>query len=196
MIRLNTILLIAMLAVTLGTAGWLLLAKPPISETPIAMFVSTAIWQRVLLAGLGIAGPAIALWEIRARRSPSRALGWIAGTLGLVLLFEAATYPGRVEAAYPIRSFADRVRRSLDRDAPLLAHPDASLAFDVYLDHPIAEVPTRHTIAGRLQSPAAGGLLLRAADWDDLRPATHPSWCPIDRVSLGSRSFVLLGSCR
>jgi hypothetical protein len=185
-----------MLAVALAAAGWLLLAKPPISGTPLAIFVSTATWERVLLAGLGIAGPAIALWEIRVSRSPSRALWWIAGALALVLLFEATTYSARAATAYPIRAFADRVGRSLDRTAPLLAYPDATLAFDLYLGHPIAEVRTRHTIAARLQSPAAGGLLLGEADWDDLRRTTHPSWCTIERVRLGARSFVLLGSCR
>ena len=196
MIRLNTIILVAMLAGALATAGWFLLANPPISGTPIAVFVSTATWEHALLAGLGIAGPAIALREIRTRRSPSRALCWVAGALALVLLFEATTYSGRLETTYPIRSFADRVRPSLDRNAPLLAYPDASLAFDFYLDHPIAEVSARQTIAGHLQSPAAGALLLRDVHWEDLRRTTHPSWCPIDRVNLGYRSFVLLGACR
>ena len=111
-------------------------------------------------------------------------------------LFEATTYSGRLETTYrdPL------VRRprppSLDRNAPLLAYPDASLAFDFYLDHPIAEVSARQTIAGHLQSPAAGALLLRDVHWEDLRRTTHPSWCPIDRVNLGYRSFVLLGACR
>jgi hypothetical protein len=196
MIRLNTIILVAMLAGALATAGWLLLANPQISGTPIAVFVSTATWAHALLAGLGIAGPAIALREIRTRRSPSRALCWVAGALALVLLFEATTYSGRLETTYPIRSFADRVRPSLDRNAPLLAYPDASLAFDFYLDHPIAEVSARQTIAAHLQSPAAGALLLRDVHWEDLRRNTHPSWCPIDRVNLGYRSFVLLGACR
>jgi 4-amino-4-deoxy-L-arabinose transferase-like glycosyltransferase len=196
LIRLNAIILIAMLAGALAAAGWLLLANPRISGTPIGIFVSTAPWERALLAGLGIAGPAIALRELRTRRSPSRALCCVAGALALVLLFEATTYSGRLETTYPIRSFADRVRPSLDRNAPLLAYPDASLAFDFYLDHPISEVSARQTIAGRLESPAAGALLLRDVHWEDLRRATHPSWCPVDRVNLGYRSFVLLGACR
>jgi 4-amino-4-deoxy-L-arabinose transferase-like glycosyltransferase len=196
MIRLNTIILVVMLTGALATAGWFLLANPQISGTPIAAFVSTAIWERVLLAGVSIAGPAVALWETRARRSPSRALCWVAGALALVLLFEATTYSGRLEGTYAIRPFADRVRPSLDRNAPLLAYPDASLAFDFYLGHPIAEVSARQTIAGRLQSPAAGALLLRDVHWEDLHRITHPSWCPIDRVNLGYRSFVLLGACR
>ena len=186
LMRLNAIILIVMLAGALATAGWLLLANPRISGTPIAVFVSTAAGAHALLAGLGIAGPAIALRELRTRRSPSRALCCVAGALALVLLFVASTYSGRLETTYPIRSFAARVRPSLDRNAPLLAYHDANLAFDFYLDHPIAEVFARQTIAGRLQSPAAGAVLLRDIHWEDLRRTTHPSWCPVDRVSLGS----------
>jgi len=196
MIRINAAILVAVLSAALPAAGWLLLAKPPMSWTPIAAFVPTSVWERVLLGALGIGGPAVALWDMRIRRSPSRALGWVAGALAVVLLWEATTYAARAEAAYPIRAFADRVRPSLDRAAPLVAYPDASLAFDLYLDHPIEEVITRETIARRLLNPAAGGLLLREADWSGLHGATHPSWCSIDRVSMGSRSFVLVRACR
>jgi 4-amino-4-deoxy-L-arabinose transferase-like glycosyltransferase len=196
MVRLNVAILIAVFTTALAVGGWLLLAPRPISGTSSAIFVSTAPWKRAIFAGLVIAGPAIALWELRAHRSPSRALSWIAGALALVLLFEARGYPGRQAADYPIREFADHVRASLGRDAPLIAYPDANLAFDLYLDHPIAEVQARDAIARRLQSPAAGGLLLREADWTSLRPPAHPSWCSIERVGLGPRAFVLVGSCR
>lgn len=195
-VRINVTILIAVLTAALAVGGWLLLAPRPISGTPIAVFVSTTPWKRAILAGLLIAGPAIALWELRVHRSPSRALSWIAGALALVLLFEARTYPSRLAADYPIRAFADHVRGSLERNAPLIAYPDANLAFDLYLDHPIAEVQARDTIASRLQSPAAGGMLLREEDWTSLRQPAHPSWCSIGGVVLGSRSFVLLGSCR
>jgi hypothetical protein len=159
-------------------------------------FVSTTPWKRAVLVGLLVAGPAVALWDLHVHRSPGRSLAWIAGALALVLLFEAGTYPGRLASEYPIRAFAKQVRGSFERDAPLLAYPDANLAFDVYLDHPIAEVPARDAAASRLQSPAVGGLLLRVADWTALRALAHPSWCSIGSVALGSRSYVLLGSCR
>jgi 4-amino-4-deoxy-L-arabinose transferase-like glycosyltransferase len=195
-VRINVIILIAVLTTALAVGGWLLLAPRAVSGSSIAVFVSTTPWKRAIPAGLVIAGSAIALWEIRVHRSPSRALLWIAGALALVLLFEARTYPGRLAAAYPIRTFADQARGSLEPHAPLIAHPDANLAFDLYLDHPIAEVQARDAIASRLQRPAYGGLLLRVADWTTLRPSAHPSWCSLGGVVLGTRSFVLLGSCR
>ena len=159
-------------------------------------FVSTTSWYRAILVGLVIAGPAIGLWELSVHHSPSRALSWVAGALALVLAFEAWTYPGRLASEYPIRAFANQVRGSLERNAPVIAYPDANLAFDLYLDHAIAEVPSRDAVAGRLQGPADGGVLLRAADWAALRQAAHRSWCSIGSVALGTRSYVLLGSCR
>jgi 4-amino-4-deoxy-L-arabinose transferase-like glycosyltransferase len=196
LVRINAAILIAVLTTALAAGGWLLLAPRPISGASMTAFVSTTPWKRAILVVLVIAGPAIALWDLRVHGSPSRALSWIAGALALVLLFEAGTYPGRLASDYPIRAFADQVRGSLERSAPVIAYPDANLAFDLYLDHPIAEVPGRDTIASRLQSPAAGGLLLRVADWTSLRQTAHPSWCSIGGVALGTRSYVLLGSCR
>jgi len=196
LIRINAAIIIALLATALAVGGWLLLAPGSIAGTSMAAFVSTTPWKRAILVGLLIAGPAIALWELSVHRSPSRALSWIAGALALILAFEAGTYPGRLASDYPIRAFADQVRGSLERNAPIIAYPDANLAFDLYLDHPIAEVPSRDTVARRLGSPADGAALLRVADWTSLRQAAHPSWCSVGGVALGSRSYVLLGSCR
>jgi hypothetical protein len=196
LVRINAAILIAMLVAALVVGGWLLLAPQPISGMSMAAFVSASPGKRAVLIGLLVAGPAIALWDLRVHRSPGRSLSWIAGALALVLLFEAKTYPVRLSADYPIRAFAEQVRGSLDPHAPLFAYPDANLAFDLYLDHSIAEVPARDAIATRLQSPAAEGLLLRVADWTALRKPAHPSWCSIGSVALGSRSYVLLGSCR
>ena len=196
MVRINAAILVAGLATALAVGGWLLFAPRPVSGTSMTAFVSTTPWKRAALVGLLVAGPAVALWEFHVHRSPGRSLSWIAGALGLVLLFEAGTYPASLASDYPIRAFAKQVRGSLERDAPLVAYPDANLAFDVYLDHPIVEMPTRDAAASRLQSPAVGGLLLRVADWTTLRALAHPSWCSIGSVALGSRSYVLLGSCR
>ncbi len=196
LVRINAGILIAVLATALAVGGWLLLAPQPISGMSLTTFVSTSPGKRAILVGLLIAGPAIALWELQVHRSPGRSLSWVAGALALVLLFEAGTYPGRLASDYPIRAFADQVRGSLEPSAPLVAYPDANLAFDLYLDHSIAEVPARDAIASRLQSPAAEGVLLRVADWTALRKPAHPSWCSMGSVALGSRSYVLLGSCR
>jgi hypothetical protein len=196
LVRINAAILMVVLTAALAVGGWLLLAPRPISGTSMTVFVSTTPWKRAVLVGLIIAGPAIALWDLQVHRSPGRALSWVAGALALILLFQAGTYPRHLASDYPIRVFADQVRGSLDRQAPIIAYPDANLAFDLYLDHAIAEVPGRDAIASRLESPAAGGLLLRVADWAALRQPAHPSWCPVGGVALGSRSYVLLGACR
>jgi len=196
LVRINAAIIITVLATALAVGGWLLLAPRSLAVTSMAAFVSTTPWKRAILVGLIIAGPAIALWELSVHRSPSRALSWIAGALALILALEAATYPGRLASDYPIRAFADQVRGSLERNAPIIAYPDANLAFDLYLDRPITEVPSRDTVARRLGSPADGAALLRVADWTSLRHAADPSWCSVGGVALGSRSYVLLGSCR
>ena len=196
--RLNTIILIVMLAGALAAAGWLLLANPKISGTPIAVLRSRH--------PCGSACSSRALGIVGARHRPPGAFGRAAHRAAPSAVSQAPwpsscssrrpRLPAALETDVP-DPLVRRPRPSLSRpQRPLLAYPDASLAFDFYLDHPIAEVPARQTIAGRLQSPAAGALLLRDAHWEDVRRTTHPSWCPVDRVNLGYRSFVLLGACR
>jgi uncharacterized protein (DUF2236 family) len=146
--------------------------------------------------GFVIAGPAIALRALRVHGSPSQALAWIAATLALVFLLGAGIYSTTLASASPIRSFADHVRGSLERDAPILAFPDASLVFDFYLERSVVEVPRRNRVARRLESPAAGEVLMRVGDWAHFRRSAHPSWCAIGDVKVETRSYVLLGSCR
>ena len=186
-LRANAVILGAVLAAAVAAAGWLVVAPA---------FVSGAPWELALVAALAVAGSAMALWDLRAHRSPERAAWWIAGALGCVLLLEAKTYPSRHAADRPIREFAARVRPVLEPGARLLAHPDANLAFDLYLDRPIIEVVAREAIATRLHGPAAGGVLFRERDWQALRGTAHSSWCPVERVAIDARAFVLVAPCR
>jgi hypothetical protein len=120
----------------------------------------------------------------------------MAATLALVLLLGSGIYSAGLASTYSIQAFADGVRGSLERDAPVTAYPDGNLVFDFYLDRPIVEVTDRSVVARRLESPSAGELLLQVNDWASLRRSADPSWCSMGSVALGSRSYVLLGRCR
>ena len=196
LLRIHATILVVVLVMVSTVGGWLLLAPRPSAGTIMSAFVSATPWERASLVGVVIAGPAIALWALQVRRSPSRALSWIAATLALVPLLGAGIYSASLQSAYPMRAFADRVRDSLEHDAPIMAFPDASLIFDLYLDRSIVEVPRRDRVARRLESPATGEVIMRAGDWEYFRRSAHPSWCSIGDMKLESRSYVLLGSCR
>jgi 4-amino-4-deoxy-L-arabinose transferase-like glycosyltransferase len=196
LLRIHATILVAMLAMALTMGGWLLLAPRPIGGTSMSAFVSASPWERAGLVGFVIVGPAIALRALRVHGSPGQALAWIAATLALVFLLGARIYSTSLAPATPIRAFADHVRGSLERDAPIMAFPEASLIFDLYLDRPVVEVPRRDRVARRLGSPAAGEVLMRVGDWSYFRPSAHPSWCAIGDVKVERRSYVLLGSCR
>jgi len=185
-------ILVAMIAAVLAVGGWLLLT--PRNSMPA--FVTAASWQGAGLVGVGLAGSATALWWLLGHRSPSRALSWVAATLALVLLLGSGVYSSGLASTYSIQAFADGVRSSLERDAPITAYPDGNLVSDFYLDRPIVEVTDRDVIARRLESPSAGELLLQVNDWASLRRSADPSWCSMGSAALGSRSYVLLGHCR
>src|SRR5499433_3340524 len=192
----HTAILAAMLAAALIVGGGLLLGFPPIPTAWGSVFASARPWEAASFAGISIVGLATPLWSLWARRSPSRAVSWVAGTLGFILALGGGFYAGRLASTYSIRAFAERVRGSLAPDAAIVAYPDAGLAFDLYLDRPIAEVTDRDRIVQRLQSPATGATLLSVGDWTSLSRSAHPSWCSLGEVLMRSRSYVLLGSCR
>ena len=185
-------ILVAMIAAALAVGGWLLLA-PAIS---MPAFVSATSWKWAGLVGVALAGSATALWLLLGHRSPSRALSWVAATLALVLLLGSGIYSAGLASTYTIQAFADGVRGSLERDAPITAYPDGNLVFDLYLDRSIVEVTDRDVVARRLESQSVGELLLPMNDWASLRRSAHPSWCSMGGVAMGSRSYVLLGRCR
>jgi len=196
LLRIHATILVVVFATASTVGAWLLLAPRPIAGASMSAFLSATPWERASLVGVVIAGPAIALWALLAHRSPSRALAWIAATLALVFLLGTGIYSASQPSSYSIRAFANHVRGSLERDAPIMAFPDASLIFDLYLDRSIVEVPRRDRVARRLESPAAGEVLMRVGDWAYFRRSAHPSWCSVGEVKLESRSYVLLGSCR
>jgi len=188
----HAMILVAVIAAVLAVGGWLLLT-PRIS---MPTFVSAAPWKGAGVVAVALAGSATALWLLLSHGSPSRALSWMAATLALVFLLGSGIYSAGLASTYSIQAFADGVRGSLERDAPIMAYPDGNLVFDLYLDRPIVEVTDRDVIAHRLAAPSAGELLLQVNDWAALRRSADPSWCSMGSVALGSRSYVLLGRCR
>jgi 4-amino-4-deoxy-L-arabinose transferase-like glycosyltransferase len=188
---------VAVLALALAVIGtWLLLRDDSGREsTPLEGLLSVSAEGPFLLVLL-LAGLAGAFLTLRAGGSPARALACVAGSLALVLLVEAWIYPARLIAQTPVRAFAQEARPKLDPRLPVLGHPDASLAFDLYFDHPVREEPQRAAVVRRLERPAEGALLLREKGWAELGPAAHPSWCPLARAAIGEREFILVGACR
>jgi len=196
LLGIHTAILAAMLAAALIVGGGLLFGFPPITKAWGSVFASARPWEAASLVGIFIVGLGIALWSLWARRSPSRAVSWVAVTLGLILALGGGVYAASLASTYSIQAFAERVRGSLAPDAAIVAYPDAGLAFDLYLDRPITEVTDRDRIVQRLQRPATGATLLSVNDWTSLRGYAHPSWCSLGEVLMRSHPYVLLGSCR
>jgi 4-amino-4-deoxy-L-arabinose transferase-like glycosyltransferase len=196
LVPLHLAILAVLAAATAGAGAWLLLGPGPAGGTTPLDALLDVSHEGLLLVALFLAGLALAFRDLRAGGPPARALLWVAGALALVLLVEAWVYPVRLTRHQPIRAFAEAARPALDPHAPVLGHPDANLAFDLYLDHPVREVPQRAEILARLERPAAAALLLREADWKELRPLAHASWCPITRAEIRTRAYIFVGACR
>src|SRR5262245_17094558 len=88
----HTTLLVAMLAAALIVGGGLLLGVPPIVKAWGSALASARLWEAASLLGIFIVGSATALGSLWARRSPSRAVSWLAATLGVILTFGSGLY--------------------------------------------------------------------------------------------------------
>ena len=91
-------------------------------------------------------------------------------------------------------SAARRIAPRLDPAQPLRAYPDANLAWDFYLRHPISEVKDEGEATALLAAPPKARLLIRLEDWQRLKPQANTGWRVLDQGQVGRRRFVLLGS--
>jgi hypothetical protein len=161
---------------------------------PDAVFLPVASWERWVVAGALVAGSALALLSLRVDHGGLAACTWIAVGLGAALAVTAVGYPPRFAKANDYPAAASRIAAQLDPAAPLLAYPDANLAWDFYLRRPVRELRSESEATALLAASPKDHLLIRAEDWQRLKPQADPSWRVLDQGQVGRRHFVLLGS--
>ena len=160
---------------------------------PDAVFLPAASWERGVVAGALIGGSALALFSLRVDHSGLAAAAWIALGLGLALAVTAHGYPARFAKDHDYPGVARRIAPLLDPAQPLLAYPDANLAWDFYLRHPVSEVRSEGEARALLAAPPSARLLIRAEEWQRLKPQVDAGWKVLDEGQVGRRHFVLLG---
>jgi 4-amino-4-deoxy-L-arabinose transferase-like glycosyltransferase len=163
---------------------------------PDAVFLPVAPWERWLVAGGLVVGSALALLSLRVDQGGLAATTWIALGLGVVLAVTALGYPPRFAKANDYPGAARRIAPLLDPAQPLLAYPDANLAWDFYLRRPMSEVKGENEATALLATPPKARLLIRAEDWQRLKPQADGAWRVLDEGQVGRRHFVLLGGVR
>jgi len=180
----------AYLLVMMGAGAFLLWGG--VSD-PDAVFLPAAPWERWLVAGALVIGAALGLWQLLRGGNGFAAATWMAAGLGIALAVTAVEYPTRFAQANDYRGVAQRFVSRLDAGAPLLSYPDANLAWDFYMRHPVREVRSEAEVKSLLASTPGARLMLREEDWTRLRAVAHPTWRVLDEGTVGRRHFVLLG---
>jgi 4-amino-4-deoxy-L-arabinose transferase-like glycosyltransferase len=180
----------AYLLLMVGAGAFLLWGR---ASGPDAVFLPASPWERWLVAGALVIGAALGLRQLVRGGNGFAAATWIAAGLGVALAVTAVEYPTRFAQAHDYRGVAQRFVARLDPGAPLLSYPDANLAWDFYMRHPVREVRSEAEVKSLLASAPAVRLMLRAEEWARLRPAANPAWRVLDEGTVGRRHFVLLG---
>ena len=160
---------------------------------PDAVFLPVAAWERYAVAGALVAGSALALLSLRVDHSGLAASAWIAVGLGIALAVTAHGYPPRFAKDHDYPGVARRIAPLLDPAQPLLAYPDASLAWDFYLRSPVSEVRSEGEATALLAasprrvSCSAADAASQAQGDPGWRCSTNARWAVAARV-LGLRT--------
>ena len=157
------------------------------------VFLPVASWERWTVAVAMVAGPALALLSLRVDQSGLVASAWLAAGLGVALTVTAVEYPPRFARAHDYLGVARRIAPKLSPAQPLLAYPDANLAWDFYLRVPVRELRNERAATALLAAAPKGRVLMRTEDWQRLKPQADAAWRTLDEGQVGRRRFVLLG---
>jgi 4-amino-4-deoxy-L-arabinose transferase-like glycosyltransferase len=195
LVRVNFGVVLGLLALILVQAARLALGRRAGHNATQLTSMLDVSREGPLLALLVLVGLLLALRALWTRGSPAAAVGWIAVAMACVLFVEGWLYPARMNEQMPIEAFAHAMRPRLEKGVPILGFPDANLAFDFYLDHPVQEVAKINVIRASLDYPVSGNLLLRQSTWHELRSHAHRSWCAMGEAGIGTRSIVMVGPC-
>lgn len=178
------------LVLMIVTGAFLIWGTAPVAD---AVFFPTASWERWTVAGAVVAGAVVALLGLRLDQSGLVASIGLAAGLGIALLVTALEYPPRFARLNDFPGLARRVASQLDPAQPLLAYPDANLAWDFYLRSPVRELKSEREAKAVLAASPTRRVLMRAEDWQRLKPQADAGWRALDEGQVGRRRFVLLG---
>jgi len=178
------------LILTMGTGVFLIWGAASGSD---AIFLPAASWERWTVAAVINAGASLALLSLRLDQSGLAASAWLAAGLGVTLTVTAVCYPARFARVNDYPAAARRIASGLDSTQPLLAYPDANLAWDFYLRRPVRELRSEEEARAILRAVPKGRVLMRVEDWQRLKPQADAAWRTLDEGQVGRRRFVLLG---
>jgi hypothetical protein len=178
------------LVLMITTGAFLIWGTAPVAD---AVFLPGASWERWTVATVVMAGVAVALLSLRLDQSGLVASAWLAAGLGIALFVTALEYPPRFARVNDFPGMARRVASKLDPAQPLLAYPDANLAWDFYLRSPVRELPSENEVKALLAASPTRRILMQAEYWQRLKPQADAGWRALDEGQVGRRRFVLLG---
>jgi len=178
------------LVLMMATGALLIWGTAPVAD---AVFFPAAAWERWTMAGAIVAGATAALLSLRVDQSGLAASVGLAAGLGIALFVTALEYPPRFARVNDFPGIAWRVASRLDPAHPLLAYPDANLAWDFYLRSPVRELRSESEAKAVLAASPTRQVLMRAEDWQRLKPQADAGWRALDEGQIGRRHFVLLG---
>jgi len=158
-----------------------------------AVFLPAASWERLVVAVAIIAGSAHGLLSLRLDHSGLIASAWLAAGLGVALTVTALEYPPRFARVHDYPGVVRRIAPLLDPAQTLLAFPDANLAWDFYLRRPVRELKSESEAMTLLVAPPKARVLIRADDWQRLKPQADGAWRVLAEGQVGRRRFVLVG---
>jgi len=155
-------------------------------------YLPTARWERAALAIFALGAAAALVVGVRRRAVRLGAVGLGLALAGMLVVL-GITYPPRYTQTFDIRPLSAAAVAGLPPDAPVFGHPDLRLSYDIYLRHPVIELPTKAEVHERLATDPRARVIMPAAVWETMAPSVGAGWRVLASATLRDRAMVLVG---
>jgi 4-amino-4-deoxy-L-arabinose transferase-like glycosyltransferase len=188
--RITMAIVVALGALGLAAPVVLVVARRP-RTLDAAVFLPVGAELVIALAAAAV-GIGAALLALARAGNGLKAGACLAGALGVLFAVEAYGYPARYAREYALRDFAGRAAVALLPAVPIIAYPDANMAYDFYLGRRVREI-TRVQVEGLVRRPPTMAVLIREDHWQTFAPGAHPAWRALVRGTIAGRTMLLMG---
>lgn len=175
----------------LGTAAALLLLFPLPFTRYAAGFVPSGLDQKLVLAGLLVAGGMLGGMALRAERVVT-GFSVLCLTMGLVLFYhQTRIFIPQYNQAYDIKDFSRKVLLRVRPEDPLFAFRYRNLSYDYYLRRPVREIQDPKALDNLVSEDRPVFFLVEERGWRKFQAAAGARWSVVERASFGGRVVVL-----
>ncbi len=174
----------------LAVGAALALLLPLRLQPDLAVFLPSAPGQKLLVAGVLVAGGIGGVAALRAK-SPLPGFFAICLTMGVVLLLETRIFVPQYNRMYDVKGFSRTILSRVRPEDDLVAFQYGRLSYDFYLRRTVREIQDPKELSDLLSQNRPAYFLTDERAWRRFYEATGRTWPVVERAKIGGREVFL-----